>query len=99
MQNIDQKCSSTSGKFSPHVDRNLCEGKEDCIRVCPFNVFEMGVLSASDRAELSILGKLRAWAHGHRQVFVVNPMECHACNRCLSACPEKALKLVPVTAR
>ena len=90
-----ESCSDISGRVAPVVDRNRCEGKEDCVTVCPYDVFEIGTLSKSDRSGLSLLGKLKAWAHGNKQAFVVNPDACHACKLCINACPEKALALEP----
>jgi 4Fe-4S ferredoxin len=90
-----ESCSDVSGRVAPVVDRNRCEGKEDCVAVCPYNVFEIGTLSKLDRSSLSMLGKLKAWAHANKQVFVVNPGACHACNLCINACPENALTLRP----
>lgn len=87
-------CEGTPGRVMPVVDRNRCEGKEDCVRVCPYDVFEMGALSKSDKSSLSILGRLKAWAHGDRQAFVVRPDACQACQLCVDACPGNALKLV-----
>ncbi len=77
----------------PVIDRNRCEGKEDCVRVCPYGVFEMRSLSAGDKATLSWVGRLKAWAHGNRQAFVLNPDACHACQLCVEACPETAIRL------
>ena len=88
-------CSGTPGKVMPEVDRNRCEGKEDCVEACPYDVFEMSVLAASDRSALSFVGKIKAWAHGGRQAYVVKPDDCQACQLCVDACPENALKLVP----
>jgi 4Fe-4S ferredoxin len=94
MSNIES-CSDISGRVAPVVDRNRCEGKEDCVVVCPYNVFEIGTLSKSDRSGLTVLSKLKAWAHGNRQAFVVNPGACHACKLCVDICPENALTLRP----
>jgi len=80
---------------APVVDRNRCEAKEDCVRVCPYDVFEIRDLTREDRASLSLLGKLKAWAHGNRQAYVVRGADCHACQLCIDACPEKALRLAP----
>jgi 4Fe-4S ferredoxin len=91
-----ESCSDLSGRVAPVVDRNRCEGKEDCVSVCPYDVFEIGILSKSDRADLTLLGKLKAWAHGNKQVFVVNPAACHACKLCVNICPENALTLRPI---
>ena len=86
-------CKGEPGKVAPVVDRNRCEAKEDCVQVCPYDVFEVRSLSKEERASLSLLGKLKAWAHGNRQAFVVRPEACHACQLCIEACPEDALSL------
>jgi 4Fe-4S ferredoxin len=81
------------GLLAPVIDRNRCEGKEDCARVCPYDVFELGVLSRDERAQLSFVGKLKAFAHGGRQAFAVRADACHGCGLCVDACPEKAIRL------
>lgn len=88
-----EDCKGTPGKVAPVVDRNRCEAKEDCVRVCPFGVFEIRKLLPEHRASLSLLGKIKARVHGNRQAFVVKPDDCHACQLCVKACPEGALKL------
>ena len=90
-------CSDVSGRLAPFVDRNRCEGKEDCVRVCPYGVFEIRKLAPEDRSSLSTLGKLKAWGHGWKQSHVVNPGACHACRLCIDACPENALELRPLS--
>jgi 4Fe-4S ferredoxin len=87
------ECKGEPGRVAPVVDRNRCEAKGECVRVCPYNVFEIRSLSTQDRASLSVLGKLKAWAHGNQQAFVVRPADCHACQLCVKACPEQALRL------
>jgi len=89
-------CNDIAGRVAPVVDRNRCEGKADCVRVCPFDVFEIGTLTREQRGELSIVGRLKAWAHGGKQAFIVNPLDCHACQLCVKACPEHALHLAPI---
>jgi NAD-dependent dihydropyrimidine dehydrogenase PreA subunit len=88
-----------AGRVIPVVDRNRCEGKEDCVRVCPFDVFEVHRLAPEDRAGLSFVGRLKAFAHGYRQAYVVAPDSCHNCGRCVTACPEQAIRLVPAGVR
>ena len=90
------RCSDVSGRVAPVVDRNRCEGKADCVRVCPFNVFEIGTLSNVQRKELSLFGRAKAWAHDYKQAIIVNPLDCHACQLCVDACPEHALHLAPI---
>ena len=92
------ECEGEAGRVAPVVDRNRCEAKADCVRVCPFDVFEIRGLTPADRSSLSMAGKLKAWAHGNRQAFVVRADDCHACQLCIAACPEQALHLAPYRA-
>ncbi|MCW5621804.1 MAG: ferredoxin family protein [Burkholderiales bacterium] len=77
----------------PVIDRNRCEAKAACVEVCPYDVFEIRTLSSPQRAQLSLRGRLKAWAHGNRQAFVVRAEDCHACGLCVKACPEQAIQL------
>jgi 4Fe-4S ferredoxin len=77
----------------PVVDHGRCEAKRDCVRVCPYDVFELGVLSPEERKKLSFVGKLKALGHGGRQAFAVRAQACHGCGLCVEACPEKAIRL------
>jgi NAD-dependent dihydropyrimidine dehydrogenase PreA subunit len=88
-------CKGVPGRVAPVVDRNRCEAKEGCVRVCPYDVFEMRRLSREERTGMSLLGRLKSAAHKNRQAVVVNPEACHACNLCVEACPEKAITLAP----
>jgi 4Fe-4S ferredoxin len=89
-------CKQRQGQFAPHIDRNRCEGKEDCVRVCPYEVFEIAVVPQAERAKLSLKGRLKAFAHGYQQAFAVRAEACHACGLCVKACPERAITLVRV---
>ncbi|HXW84860.1 MAG TPA: ferredoxin family protein [Candidatus Binataceae bacterium] len=86
-------CKHDAGEFAPVIDRARCEGKEDCVRVCPYDVFEMGILGPAELAKLSLMGRIKARFHGNRQAFAVNAADCHGCGLCVSACPEHAIKL------
>jgi len=86
-------CDDEAGQVAPVVDRNRCEGKKDCVAVCPYDVFEVRALASEDRQSLSLRGKIKGWAHRWQQAHVVNPDACHACGNCIAACPEKALRL------
>lgn len=87
------ECKGDPGKVTPVVDRNRCEGKSDCVEVCPYDVFEMGTLSRDEKSGLSFVGRIKAWAHGGKQAYVVRPEACRACQLCVEACPESALSL------
>lgn len=82
--------------MAPVVDRRRCEAKEACVAVCPFGVFEIRALAPADRAALSLVSRLKAWAHGNRQAYVVRPADCRACRMCIDVCPEDAIRLVPL---
>ena len=88
-------CRGEPGRVAPVDDRNRCEAKAACVAVCPFDVFEIRPLESPDRDALSLLGRLKAWAHGGRQAYVIRPADCHACQLCIQACPEDAIRLVP----
>jgi len=86
-------CGEESGHLIPIIDRNRCEGKEDCVRVCPYDVFDVRVLGGAEKSGMSVVGRVKAFFHGNRQAFVVRGDQCHACGLCVQACPEKAIKL------
>jgi NAD-dependent dihydropyrimidine dehydrogenase PreA subunit len=43
-----EPCAPEAGRVEPIVDRARCEAKEDCVRVCPYHVFEVRRLSDGD---------------------------------------------------
>ena len=88
-------CKGEPGRVAPVIDRNRCEAKAACVAVCPFGVFEIRALEPSDRTALSLRGRLKAWAHGNRQAYVIRSAECQSCGLCINACPEDAIRLVP----
>ncbi len=92
--NTSVDCKQPPGVVAPQIDRTRCEGKEDCVEVCPYDVFEIHILTKEQRSELPFFARLKASVHGNRQAFAVRAEACHACGLCVQACPERAIKLV-----
>ena len=88
------ECKQRPGEFRPVIDRNRCEGKADCERVCPVAVFKVDTLPKDMRGVLNFKGKLKAYAHQWQQALVINGDACEACGLCVKACPESAITLV-----
>jgi NAD-dependent dihydropyrimidine dehydrogenase PreA subunit len=86
-------CKAAPGVFAPVVNRSKCEGKADCVDVCPFDVFEVRRMEDEDFARLGLLSKLKSMAHGRKTAYTPLVSACQACGKCVAACPEKAIKL------
>ena len=86
-------CKQEPGVIAPRVDFNRCEGKGDCVRVCPENVFQLQRIDAVDYAGLPLLNKLKLRVHGMRVAYTPNADACRSCSLCVSACPEQAITL------
>lgn len=89
-------CKAPAGTVVPVVNPNRCEAKADCVAVCPYNVFEVRALTPDELSSLSFLSRIRVRVHGGRQAFAVRADACHACGKCVSACPERAISLQTV---
>ena len=94
---MSESCRQPPGAFMPVIDRNACEGKADCVVICPYDVFDLGILPPEDRAGLSVMGKVKGFVHGWKQSFAVRAEACRACGLCVAACPEKAIRLQRVS--
>jgi NAD-dependent dihydropyrimidine dehydrogenase PreA subunit len=86
-------CDEAAGRVAPAVDPRRCENKGPCVAACPYDVFEIRKLTPAERGALPLLTRVKVWAHGGKQAFVVRPDACHACGLCVPACPEKAITL------
>ena len=94
MSALPESCKPDAGDVAPVIDLARCEGKADCLRVCPFEVFEVRTATSAERKSLGLLAQLKSLAHGHRKAFVINADQCHACGLCVAACPETAIRLL-----
>jgi NAD-dependent dihydropyrimidine dehydrogenase PreA subunit len=91
-----EKCRAEPGTYKPVVNQNRCEGKWDCVEVCPYNVFEVRKIDDVDFEKLSFFGKLKSRAHGRQTAYTPRSDLCHACGLCVVACPEKAIDLIKI---
>lgn len=87
------ECRFPPGVMAPVVDRSRCEGKADCVDVCPVHVFEVRRIDDADFARLGMLAKLKVMAHGRKSAYTPRISACEGCGKCVEACPEKAVKL------
>jgi len=88
-------CRGEPGHLVPRIDRNKCEGKRDCLDVCPYQVFEIRHIEARDLRGLSLKGRLKSLVHGGLSAYTPRAHVCQACGLCVVACPEGAIRLVP----
>ena len=78
--------------FTVAIDPRRCEGKADCLRVCPTRVFRL----AKAPPGLPLMARIKVAVHGGKQALVFEPDACIGCMGGVSACPEDA---ITVTAR
>jgi NAD-dependent dihydropyrimidine dehydrogenase PreA subunit len=90
-----EQCAAEPGRYRPVIDRSRCEGKADCVAVCPYGVFEVRRIDDGDFARLSWLARLKLIAHGRKSAYTPAEDACRACGLCVVACPEKAIALLP----
>ena len=93
-----ERCRAEPGRLRPVVDRAKCEGKSDCVDVCPYGVFEVRRIADADFAQLGLLAKLKSMAHGRKSAYTPRAEACQACGLCVVACPERAIRLEAATA-
>ena len=93
------ECRAEVGAFAPIVDPSRCEGKSECVQVCPCNVFEVRRMDDGDFAKLGVFAKLKSLAHGRKTAYTPHASACEACGKCVEACPEHAIKLSRTSAQ
>jgi 4Fe-4S ferredoxin len=86
-------CVLGPGKVVPVIDRERCENKGACAAVCPYDVLVIRTVGDEERRGLSMLGRLKLWAHGSKQAYALFADRCHGCGLCVAACPERAITL------
>jgi len=93
-QRPGEECKAPPASFAPAIDRGRCEGKADCVEVCPYDVFEVGPIAEAEYRALPMMSRLRVWAHKKQTALTPNAHACQACGLCVVACPEQAIRLV-----
>jgi ferredoxin len=87
------QCKPEPGTVLPVVNLKRCEGKGDCERVCPENVFEVRRIDDADYSSLGALQKFKLRVHGMKVAYTPNADACRSCGLCVAACPERAITL------
>ena len=88
-----EQCRATPAAYVPVVDHGRCEGKAECVAVCPFDVFEVTKITDTDYRSLSFLQRLKSRVHGKLTAYTPRAAQCQACGLCVAACPERAIHL------
>jgi NAD-dependent dihydropyrimidine dehydrogenase PreA subunit len=89
-----EECKAEPGSYHPQVDRGRCEGKADCVAVCPYDVFEVRPIADAEYRALPARSRLKLWVHGKKTAYTPRADACQACGLCVVACPENAITLV-----
>jgi NAD-dependent dihydropyrimidine dehydrogenase PreA subunit len=88
-----EACRAPAAAYAPLIDRAKCEGKDDCVEVCPYDVFEVRRMDDADFDALGFLAQIKSRVHGRKTAYTPRADACQACGLCVVACPEKAITL------
>lgn len=86
-------CKAPPARWLPVIDHVRCEGKRDCVDVCPYDVFEVRRIDDTDFRALSWPARLKVLVHRKQTAYAPRADHCQACGLCVVACPEKAITL------
>lgn len=89
-----EECKAAPGTYRPVVNRARCEGKHDCVDVCPYDVFEVRKIDDDEYRAQLLLVRLKLLVHGKKTAYTPHADACRACGLCVVACPERAITLV-----
>ena len=90
-----ERCNAPTATWVPVVNHGRCEGKKDCVVVCPNDVFEVRRIDAGDFLRLNPFERIKVVAHRGQTAYTPNADQCAACGLCVVACPERAITIVP----
>ena len=90
-----EECKAEAFAYAPLVDRRRCEGKGDCVEVCPYDVFEVSAIDEEEYRAMPFFVRMKLRVHGKKTALTPRADACRACGLCVVACPEKAVTLVP----
>lgn len=90
-----KECKAEPGSWEPVINRGRCEGKAECVAVCPYDVFEVSRVTDEDYKALPFVARVRLRVHGMKTAYTPNVDQCRACGLCVVACPEDAITLRP----
>lgn len=88
-----ETCKQDAGAYAPTIDRRRCEGKAQCVEVCPYNVFEVRTIDEAEYRSMPALVRMKLWVHGMQSAYTPRADACQACGLCVAACPEDAITL------
>ena len=89
-----EQCKAEPGAWQPVVDHARCEGKHDCVDVCPYDVLEVRRIDDADFQALGWLTRAKVFVHRMQTAYTPRAAACQACGLCVAACPEDAITLV-----
>ncbi|HEX6273456.1 MAG TPA: 4Fe-4S binding protein [Polyangiaceae bacterium] len=86
-------CGHEPATLRPRIDRKRCEGKAECVEVCPYDVFEVGPIDEEEYRSFPLLVRLKLRVHGKKTAYTPRAAACRSCGLCVAACPEHAITL------